>query len=881
MSEAASRKRRRPAKACEQCRHRKVRCDLRAPCGPCTRGKTLLDCLYRDGGGNNVNNSAIARDQRSDNEHLARTSPSHSRPRGIGIGIGGNPGLPTPTSTSTSTSTHDGSSTTTTTNLDLHQAIRDIHGRLNSLEQRLSDPKTVEASALRSTLHRELRTLTDRIDTIEGQLATRPDTGIDKNAGTLDLSRDPTSVGAMTPRLRSCAVKVKFLGPTHWCNKMDAFSFFEMLHRKDPEPCLGEIRNNTMHTIKECRELRQSMKSQRSVKFNDPFPDLRATVPERKVCDELVRCYMQTFESVYRVIHVPSFWAEYEEYWTQTQAQPQHPAASACSPFLVKLLLILAIGTVSHGHGAGARLNSPVEGADLQHIAQKWIYAAQWWVAGPSEKSTVNLDGLQVVCLLLIARKACGMGASPWLSGGSLMRMAVAMGLHRDPARFASLSVLQCEVRRRLWVTVLELGLQESLDSGTPVLVPPSCDTGAPSYVNDEDLSPSQTSPTPTPEHKDVVTDASVQLQLHDSFNLRLQVLSVIHNTKGHSYQEALDLGAKLRIAIRKSSAFFRSAKVSRSQSQSQHSNSTTTPELDPGPGLGLGLGVTDFAAGFLDTYLHRYMLALYTPFIAQPQTRKDPRYYYARKACLDSAARIASYVETLNLDPHSGEANDLQRLFVSGKGSFKGPLSLDILSALGLELITQLEEECPYPAPALPGINETQAQTQAQDPLDRVFNTNLDHLMHTLEHILSQLFHIISSGQPSMKRHGLLAAMIGQIQAVREGQDVKRTVYEAVSRSFRDCYEALAASVSSHAAANGAGNSNGNAAGEGNGMGMDVATGEGFGAETDTNGPGGFEMCDPTLGNINMDMGDSLFDVDMQGLFSFSGLDANIMALF
>lgn len=39
------RRRRRPAKACVECRRRKVKCDLKSPCGPCDA--TRAECIYR------------------------------------------------------------------------------------------------------------------------------------------------------------------------------------------------------------------------------------------------------------------------------------------------------------------------------------------------------------------------------------------------------------------------------------------------------------------------------------------------------------------------------------------------------------------------------------------------------------------------------------------------------------------------------------------------------------------------------------------------------------------------------------------------------------------------------------------------------------------
>lgn len=39
-------RRRRPAKSCDACRARKVRCDQKTPCGPCTRARSAPKCIY-------------------------------------------------------------------------------------------------------------------------------------------------------------------------------------------------------------------------------------------------------------------------------------------------------------------------------------------------------------------------------------------------------------------------------------------------------------------------------------------------------------------------------------------------------------------------------------------------------------------------------------------------------------------------------------------------------------------------------------------------------------------------------------------------------------------------------------------------------------------
>jgi hypothetical protein len=134
---------------------------------------------------------------------------------------------------------------------------------------------------------------------------------------------------------------------------------------------------------------------------------LRSTIPAKAICDELVHHYLRTFELIYRVIHIFSFLREYDRFWEDSESIPR--------TFLMKLVLILAIGTIF----------SP-DRTNIDHahrLIHTWIYAAQWWLAGPSERSTHNLDGLQVFCLLVIARQNHFLEDSVWLSTGSLMEI--------------------------------------------------------------------------------------------------------------------------------------------------------------------------------------------------------------------------------------------------------------------------------------------------------------------------------------------------------------------------------------------------------------------------------------------------------------------------
>jgi hypothetical protein len=512
----------------------------------------------------------------------------------------------------------------------------------------------------------------------------------------------------------------------------------ESLSAKESEASFRELKADLTNMVKECRALRKSIKSHRAVALDDPVPDLHNTIPSQPVCEELVQYYLRTFEPIYRVLHIPSFWESYRVFWTEPQSLPKS--------FLMKLVLILAIGTVFYPDSTSGIDNR------FTHFKAKWVYSAQWWLTGPSEETTASLDGLQVFCLLLTARKVCRMGTSSVLSTNSLIDMAMRLGLHIDPANLPNLSAFESEMRVRLWATVREMALQSALESGLPCCFAPGFDPRPPFNLDDRDIGPNIDQVPPTKPHTQW-TDMSFLSLLQDSVKLRMEIVHFVASPGEKSYQQALRLTADMRQACRKLAGFTQSCKASPS---------------------GLGLRPTEFHKRFLEMEFRRYILALHAPFIVQ--ARKDPRFFYSRKASLESAMVIASYADNLNLP--AIPADEFSKMILAGTGSFKGPLGLDIISVLGLEIVTQLEDESSEQSLLGPG-EEIAKATRA--PIVRI-----------LEHILSQLLQIISLGSPNLKSYNFLAAILAQIRAMESNQCVKRDVYETVKQGLQECYALL-----------------------------------------------------------------------------------------
>lgn len=142
-------------------------------------------------------------------------------------------------------------------------------------------------------------------------------------------------------------------------------------------------------TVLEIKRMGRVIKASRMLQSSIE-PELQDSVPSKDVCDQLVAAYLRTFEGVFRVVHVPSFRVEYENYWAG--ATPAKPSV------VLKILLVCAIGVP---------LYTGPDQARLRVSAAKWIQAAVEWQSAPHAKSRFNMAGVQIHILTLLARRAC------------------------------------------------------------------------------------------------------------------------------------------------------------------------------------------------------------------------------------------------------------------------------------------------------------------------------------------------------------------------------------------------------------------------------------------------------------------------------------------
>ncbi|WAO97007.1 Zn(2)-C6 fungal-type domain-containing protein [Fusarium falciforme] len=647
-------KRRRPALACEQCRTRKVRCDRNHPCTTCKLSKNQL-CTY------------APQPERKRASKLSSSSPSTSSISQVPPTSGPlsrverhlvplcleseetgrltGPGPPPlPAGQSWQSNCVSGTVQWTSSSLPGDLALT---------------PESLPESTSSTTIV----SLMERVKQLEHQLAdTRQQRSNDAECAALcrDEPRDATHLE------RGTVSKTRYFGQSHWVNiahlTPGLLDFFKKIEK--------EKTSTVYQHLEKCKSLARKIKARRVPAFTTI--SLSKRMLSRELADQLIEAYLRTFETVYRIVHVPTFRAEYERYW-------ENPKVVSDS-FIVLMQLCMAIGAAFQDNVFSHRVS-----------ASHWVFEAQFWLLS-CEKSKITIIGLQILCLLHHAKNITNIGSDlTWIGAGGLLRTAMYMGLHKDPKSLSKMTIYRSEIRRRLWATVLEIVLQTSIDSGGPPLISPQdYDTEPPANIDDCQLVDDAKTSFPVAKDAGVCTQMTVPLALLKTWPARLTVAKMVNGIRSNaSFNEVLAANAELTTSLhammRQLGKFHEAGEI------------------------------TSFQLRYAEFTTYRFFIALHYPIL--PRTLRNPVYYFSRKICTDTSVRLAATAyllpasRQLLASPETVLSDwDFQQLFVCGTGTYRSTMT-QVSLTLGLELSRILEEEPrPHYGPVSSGIAELRA---------------------------------------------------------------------------------------------------------------------------------------------------------------------------
>ena len=267
-------------------------------------------------------------------------------------------------------------------------------------------------------------------------------------------------------------------------------------------------------------------------------------MPDKATLDAKVALYFQTCETTYRILHEPSFWKEYQAFWDRPSNE------ESFTSFAALLLYIAAITKCLQPNEGNIFIGDSSVDRDT---ALDYIETCDTWLQRQSRKQT-TLIFFQLQCLSLLAKRVNGLKLKQdWTNSGDLIRLAIAAGLHRNPSLLSRgrISEFEKEMRRRVWLTIVELELQCSIDCGLPSS---ACglyfDVQPPSNLPDEAFAADTAQiPAGRPiEHFTSTSYLNVSLQ---SMPLRLHLLQILNNpTTDLQYSDVLHYDAKLNAQL-------------------------------------------------------------------------------------------------------------------------------------------------------------------------------------------------------------------------------------------------------------------------------------------------------------------------------------------
>lgn len=367
---------------------------------------------------------------------------------------------------------------------------------------------------------------------------------------------------------------------------------------------MSRIRND----FKAFRNRRKEILKQKSLRTYGHDDEIFALVPAKSVVDAQAALYFQTWESSYRILHEPVFWKDYQAFWDRRSNDASSVNFAATLVYIVIITKCLKPNEENYFSGDSS--------ADREAALNLIETCDAWLVRQPRKHLTLPFFQLQ--CLSLLAKRVnCLKLKQDWITSGDVVRLAIASGMHRNPALLAGgrISEYEKEMRRRLWVTIVELELQSSIDCGLQSSV---CglyyDVQPPANLPDDAFSPDIPQiPASRPiEHFTSASYLNVTLR---SLPLRIHLLQLLNNpTTDLHYADVLHHDAQISSLLSSCPAWD-----------------------DPRATL---------ATALLQIQLRQFTLILHRPYAML--AAKNQRYSYSFTACVDAASAILASYEIL-----------------------------------------------------------------------------------------------------------------------------------------------------------------------------------------------------------------------------------------
>ncbi|KAF2443144.1 hypothetical protein P171DRAFT_522771 [Karstenula rhodostoma CBS 690.94] len=283
--------------------------------------------------------------------------------------------------------------------------------------------------------------------------------------------------------------------------------------------------------------------------FLDIYPatkmELIAAIPSRPIVDSMIASYFKAVDMpITLIIHRGVFFKQYERFWQDPTSTP-----TMWMTMLFGMMFMVAYTALYINAG-----DNPVDEDTLleyQSIVltyrEKMIQCLR--LANYMKGIPHTIEALLT---LLLTEYAQGEEAQQgcWQLIGTIIRVALKMGYHRDGSHFPELSPFEAEMRRRTWYMLIQFDIATASQVGLPRTIKESqCDTAEPRNLLDDDFDDTITVlPPARPFNEHTLT----QFLIHKSRIVTVygMICDFTTSTKQRDYDEAIRLDTLLSTAF-------------------------------------------------------------------------------------------------------------------------------------------------------------------------------------------------------------------------------------------------------------------------------------------------------------------------------------------
>lgn len=198
------------------------------------------------------------------------------------------------------------------------------------------------------------------------------------------------------------------------------------------------------------------------------FEPARPMLPPRQATDHLLRSYYAAVHTMFPIIHWPSFQRLVDEVYGPNEMRQISPAARA------SFFAVLTAGALFSSDTETDRFYKPTE------FAEEAMRQIDPWNNEPS------LDGARACLLLAICLNEMNLKSSAWVWTGLAIRVGQDLGLYLESSAW---SMVEGEIRKRLWWTMYIMDRSLALELGRPVMInDDDCDLKLPAAVDDHHI---------------------------------------------------------------------------------------------------------------------------------------------------------------------------------------------------------------------------------------------------------------------------------------------------------------------------------------------------------------------------------------------------------